>query len=453
MVTPNRKKQTSAPRKEKKRFHAWSSTGFSLLKDILSDPVGKAWDELCEKGPRAVLAYQRLWELVLESQEFIRHPRMGTGLQDHWLERLLDDPNPFHRKAELTPYDQITPALAREYADELMDFINHVLRKDFEPEVAPFNDSLDLWTPTFGDMKGLPTANPFPRWMEERRKIKEKILTADDPGIVREVARYFYQNGFGMFGCYRAFRWEAFEEAGGQLVGIEFADSIRLENLVGYDAQRRPLLENIEAFVSGKPANNVLIYGERGTGKSSTVKALLNAYEERGLRLVEVSPADLMDYPHILRALRGRRERFILFVDDLSFEENETQYKGLKALLEGSVEATPPNVILVATSNRRHLVREFFAEREEGIHEEGEVRGQDTVEEKLSLADRFGLVVSFYAPDQDTYLRIVDQWAQSMGISLSKTELHARAVLWARRNNGPSGRAARQFINDLRGRI
>jgi predicted AAA+ superfamily ATPase len=199
--------------------------------------------------------------------------------------------------------------------------------------------------------------------------------------LAREIADHFLKNGFGKFGKARAFRWNA---AQGRLEGVAAQDPIRLEDLVGYDEQRRPLLANIEGFVSGRPGNNVLIYGERGTGKSSTVKALLNAHQDRGLRLIEVSPTDLTDYPHILQEVRGRRERFILFLDDLAFEENETGYKGLKAVLEGSVEANPGNVLLIATSNRRHLVREFFSEREEGERQTGRSMGR-TRSSKSSL--------------------------------------------------------------------
>jgi predicted AAA+ superfamily ATPase len=237
------------------------------------------------------------------------------------------------------------------------------------------------------------------------------------------------------------------------LQGVADPDPIRLEELVGYDEQRRPLLDNIEAFVKGKPANHALIYGERGTGKSSTVKALLNRYGDRGLRLVEVHPDQLNEYQRILPVLRGRPEKFVLFVDDLSFEESETAYKGLKALLEGSVEAKPANVILIATSNRRHLVREFFTDRAGGLQQDGEIHGADTVEEKLSLSDRFGLVISFYSPDQDTFLRMVENWAKVEGIKMASGELRARAIQWEKANNVRSGRTARQFINDLMGRI
>ncbi|HEY5037720.1 MAG TPA: ATP-binding protein, partial [bacterium] len=361
--------------------------------------------------------------------------------------------NAFHRKAELVPLSQIGPSLSRACLLEL-EAVQKLLKVDWEAEFLTKAGlsgkgevpSLESVVETSGDKSQSPSA-------KARKKIKEKLLSeSKGNALLAEVAEHFYQNGWGLFGNYRAFRWENHGGGKGALVGIESADPIRLENLVGYDEIRKPLIENIEAFVSGKLANNVLLYGERGTGKSSHVKALLNAFGDRGLRLVEVHPDGLKEFPEILKPLRGRREKFILFVDDLSFEDNETSYKGLKALLEGNVEATPANVILVATSNRRHLVREFFSEREEGVRKDSEIHGQDTVEEKLSLSDRFGVVVSFYTPNQETYLKIVESWAKVEGIKLPVKELHAQALLWARQNNGPSGRTARQFVNHLKGK-
>ena len=382
---------------------------FSLLKGMFEEGVGTAWDELVQWNyskerdlAQGIACYHRLWQKVVERQEFTRHPQVGTGLQDYWLEQLLDDANPFHRKAELAPFSHVSPSLAQAYENELKGFLRDIVDVDWEGELAPLYKKLGLPLPSFKDMRGLDRLEPLPPQLEERRKIKERLLTAVSPAIVKDMAAFFHRNGLGLFGRYRAFRWQVDGAGHGRLVGVEAVDPIRLENLIGYDEQRKPLIENIEAFVAGKGANNVLIYGERGTGKSSTVKALLNAYQEKGLRLVEVHPSQLNEYQEILPFLRGRPEKFILFVDDLSFEENETSYKGLKALLEGTVEAAPKNVILIATSNRRHLIREFFDDRKEGIQNEGEIHGADTVEEKLSLSDRFGLVISFYSPDQET---------------------------------------------------
>jgi uncharacterized protein len=233
-------------------------------------------------------------------------------------------------------------------------------------------------------------------------------------------------------------------------VGVSENDPIRLADLKGYDLERRAFLDNVEGFADGKPANNALIYGERGTGKSSTVKASLNEYSERGLRLVELSTRDALDAPAVIRLLRGRRERFMLFLDDLSFDSDDERYRGLKALLEGAVEAPPDNVILVATSNRRHLMPESFSDRANPAGND-EVRSWDTVEEKLSLSDRFGLVVSFYQPDQDTYLAIVRHLAEKEGVRVPREELEAGALRWALENNGRSGRTAMQYVKHLKG--
>ena len=218
-----------------------------------------------------------------------------------------------------------------------------------------------------------------------------------------------------------------------------------------YEREREPAIRNAERFAAGLPANNVLLYGERGTGKSSTVKALLNTFGDRGLRLIDVPKEWLLDLPQILAQVRDRKQRFLLFVDDLSFEENETWYKPLKAILEGSVEARPENVVVYATSNRRHVIREQFTDRMPAA--DNDVHGMDTLDEKLSLSDRFGLRVWFGAPDQERYLRIVSALAHTRGIALPQEELRERALIWAERHNGRSGRSARQFTDALAGEL
>jgi len=223
------------------------------------------------------------------------------------------------------------------------------------------------------------------------------------------------------------------------------ADPKRLSDLVAYEREREPLIRNTERFLAGLPAHHSLLYGLPGTGKSSTVKAILNEYADRGLRLVELAKEDLQALPEVLETLRGRGPRFILFVDDLSFEENEVGYKSLKALLEGSVEEPPENVRVYATSNRRNLVRERFSERDEA----DDVHARDTMQEKLSLAARFGLRVTFPSPDQQRYLEIVTGLARGRGIKISGEELEKRAILWDRWHAGRSGRTARQFVDEL----
>jgi predicted AAA+ superfamily ATPase len=220
-------------------------------------------------------------------------------------------------------------------------------------------------------------------------------------------------------------------------------DSICLSDLVEYDWQRSAVRKNTEKLISGLPTNNLLLYGDRGTGKSSTVKAMLNEFSESRLRLLEVSKENLSDLPEILSLLRERPEKFILFLDDLSFEENETAYKALKAVLEGGLEGRPANVVLYATSNRRNLIKERF----QNAMADEEVHPGDTVQEQLSLSDRFGLKLPFLVPDMEEYLNIVGQLAARAGIEMTES-LRKEAMNW---QHARSGRSARQFVDYIIG--
>jgi len=260
---------------------------------------------------------------------------------------------------------------------------------------------------------------------------------------INQIAAYHRQVGSGLFSCYAAFRWQA-----GDLVGVSHPDPIRLEQLTGYEDSRQALLQNTEFLLAGQPAQNVLLYGSRGSGKSSLVKSLVHAYSDRGLRLIEVAKADLVDLPDISDRLRLQPQKFILFVDDLSFEEDERAYKALKVILEGTLAARPANVVVYATSNRRHLIREFFGDRPPP-RDSSEIHAWDTVQEKLSLSDRFGLVLTFQPADQKIYLDIVHHLAQQANLEISNEELDQRALQWAMHQNARSGRTARQFINFL----
>jgi predicted AAA+ superfamily ATPase len=215
---------------------------------------------------------------------------------------------------------------------------------------------------------------------------------------------------------------------------------------VGYEWQKDALVKNTEFLLSGETALHVLLYGSRGSGKSSLVKALLNEYSHRNLRLIEVSKSELPDLPKIVELLRGVPQKFIIFVDDLSFEEDDDSFKAMKVVLEGNLTARPKNVVVYATSNRRHLIREYFTDRP-APKDNNEVHGWDTMQEKLSFSDRFGLTLTFTAADQKTYLQIVQHLAAN--INISAEDLEFEALQWATRHNGRSGRTARQFIDFL----
>ena len=429
-----------------------------LLQGVFEDKTGWTfvkflkWLNKGDSPQDGLKRYGKLWRMLAESQARLNHPPVGNLLQNYFLERLVENDNTFHRQAEWVPFKNLSLSLRGVYSQEL-DHIQTILKTDWEAE---FRKKIRLQSKTFVpslQKNNAVAGKDFFGLAKGRKGLKERLLNGKDIALLDDIADYFYQTGWGTFGRYRAFRWEVSLSGEARLEGIDNVDPIILKNLIGYDEARKALLENIEGFVAGKGGNNVLIYGERGTGKSSTVKALLNAYHAKGLRLIEVSASHLNEYHDILRHLKNRREKFILFVDDLSFEENETSYKGLKALLEGAIESTPSNVILIATSNRRHLIKEFFDDRAGAIQKEGEIHGADTIEEKLSLSDRFGLVISFLSPNQDIYLKIAENWAKVEGIKLPPEELRLKALQWARFNNGRSGRTARQFINDLKGKV
>lgn len=250
-----------------------------------------------------------------------------------------------------------------------------------------------------------------------------------------------------------AFRWDA-REGPGRLVPIAEMQTIDLDDLIGVERSVAELVRNTEQFVRGLPANHVLLFGERGTGKSSSVKGLVPRFAARGLRLVEVRKGDLMQLPDVVAALRGLPYRFLVFCDDLSFDDGEAGMRELKVALEGSVETTPSNVRIVATSNRRHLVPEFVREnRAVRLDDDAELHVGEALEEKLALADRFGLVLGFYGFDQPTYLRIVERYARKAGIELPREQLQAEALRFALNRSSRSGRVARQFVDDLAGRI
>ena len=263
-------------------------------------------------------------------------------------------------------------------------------------------------------------------------------------GSLEDRLELFYrENGCGMYARYRAFIWR---DHG--IHPVEHPDRTTLRDLKGYEIQRRMAIDNTVAFLVGLPANNCLLYGDRGTGKSSTVKAILNEYYTRGLRMIEMPKESLMDFPRLVDQIAPLPMRFILFIDDLSFSSQDDTYAALKAVLEGGLAARPANTLIYATSNRRHLVRETFSDREGD-----EVHKGDTIQESLSLADRFGLSIRFSVPDKWRYLEIVRQLAVQRGLEDHLDELEGPAERWATERGGRSPRCARQFIDDTEARI
>ena len=251
-----------------------------------------------------------------------------------------------------------------------------------------------------------------------------------------------------------AWRYRKRASGHGALEPVRHVGSIALADLKEIDGQKDKIERNTRQFVEGKPANNVLLTGARGTGKSSLIKACLNAYAPQGLRLIEVDKTDLTDLPDIVEVVAGRPEKFIVYCDDLSFEDGEPGYKALKSILDGSVAASTPNVLVYATSNRRHLLPEYMKDNLSYTHtDDGEVHPGEVIEEKISLSERFGLWVSFYPFSQDEYLAIVAQWLSSLGASAAQIEAaRPEALVWALERGSRSGRVAYQFARDFVGR-
>jgi len=277
-----------------------------------------------------------------------------------------------------------------------------------------------------------------------------KIAGARDENEIYEYVANFYKiYGVGLFGLNKAFRIRNMDGRP-VLVPNSNTQEVRLSDLVGYERQKKKLMDNTRAFVEGRKANNVLLFGDSGTGKSTAVKAILNEYCSLGLRMVEVYKHQYKDLPEVIAQLKSRNYRFIIYMDDLSFEEFETEYKYLKAVIEGGLELKPDNVLIYATSNRRHLIRESWNDRSDMEYTD-DLHRSDTIQEKLSLVSRFGISINFSAPSKQEYMDIVHALARRSGILMDEERLYAEANKWELSHGGRSGRTARQFIDYLLG--
>ena len=286
---------------------------------------------------------------------------------------------------------------------------------------------------------------------QQVRALRAKLAAAADENEMFElVTDYYRRYGYGLFAMSRAFRIKREGSGPVEFLPISNIDGVMLDDLLGYEFQKRELRRNTEAFLAGVRANNVLLYGDAGTGKSTSVKALINEYFDRGLRMIEIYKHQFGDLSAILAQIKNRNYRFIIFIDDLSFEENEVEYKFLKAVIEGGVETRPDNVLIYATSNRRHLIRETWNDRTDMEHH-GDIHRSDTMEEKLSLASRFGVSINYNAPGQKEYHAMVKALAERCGITMEEKQLISMANTWEIRHGGFSGRTAQQFVQYLEG--
>jgi predicted AAA+ superfamily ATPase len=415
-----------------------------LYQNLTRTEVGSAFCHLLDRLAIAQRNPSTAHEcLVAYGQWF----RAIATTQQSWaayvLSYVLIDTNPFSVQAQQG--QPIHPALQTAAQQDLRilqrlydcrsEQLGHWVESVTSPKTSVVRWHDELWPGNAASLTaGEAELRPFVRDLAESRNWADQL-----EGLIDHYRTY----GTGLFAQYRACRWQPPE-----LVGIAYPDPTPLHTLVGYESQKQALVRNTEALLAGCPALHGLLYGSRGSGKSSLVKALLSEYGDRGLRLVEVPKANLGDLPTIVDQLRDLPQKFIIFVDDLSFEEDDDAYKALKVVLEGNVTARPANVVVYATSNRRHLVREFFGDRPRPSDAD-ELSTWDTVQEKLSFSDRFGLTLTFEPADQTTYLEIVHHLAQEAALAIAPAELEYRALQWATRHHGRSGRTARQFIDVL----
>ncbi len=280
--------------------------------------------------------------------------------------------------------------------------------------------------------------------------LSRKLAKAPDAdAFMADMIEFYRDFGVGRLGLHKAFRVDHDREGQAVIVPITNIAHVHLDDLVGYEAAKKKLLDNTEAFVEGRKANNCLLFGDAGTGKSSSVKAILNQYYDRGLRIIEVYKHQFQDLNAVISQIKNRNYKFIIYMDDLSFEEFEVEYKYLKAVIEGGLEKKPENVLIYATSNRRHLIRENFSDKEEGRRED--LHASDTVQEKLSLVYRFGVTIFFCAPNKKEFQNIVTVLAQRHHLDMPEDELLLAANQWELHHGGLTGRTAQQFIDYLLG--
>lgn len=390
-----------------------------------------------EERKRAYRAVRELLELATEYG-------FNENLWQNYLSFLLmTDENPFTLTAEKAGAGE---GSVNRFVERDFHIFRALFRYDFGAlDAALGTDCFSVLT----DYRALPKpAVRCYRAVSEKVRALSRSLAAveSDEAFFHTMSEFYRAYGVGKFGLNAAFRLEDDEKKGVLLKAIRNMDAVKFSDLIGYESQKEELRKNTEAFLRGQRANNVLLYGDSGTGKSTSIKAVVNEYYKDGLRMIEIYKYQFRRLSEVLAEIKNRNYRFIIYMDDLSFEENESEYKFLKAVIEGGVETRPENVLIYATSNRRHLIREIWRDRND-VEQDADIHRSDTMEEKLSLANRFGLSIGYYKPERRAYHEIVTALAERHGITLEREELLRRADRFELRHGGVSGRTAQQFIN------
>ena len=387
---------------------------------------------------------QQAYRAVRELLELATEYGFNENLWQNYLSFLLMmDENPFTLTAEKVGAGEgsVNHFVERDF---------HIFRALFCYDFGPLEEALGIdCFSVLTDYRALPkpAVRCYRAVSEKVRELSRALATSEsDAAFFRTMSDFYRAYGVGKFGLNAAFRLEDDEKKGVLLKPIRNMDAVKFSDLIGYESQKEELRRNTEAFLRGQRANNVLLYGDSGTGKSTSIKAVVNEYYKDGLRMIEIYKYQFRRLSEVLAEIKNRNYRFIIYMDDLSFEDNESEYKFLKAVIEGGVETRPENVLIYATSNRRHLIREIWRDRSD-VEQDADIHHSDTMEEKLSLANRFGLSIGYYKPARQAYHEIVAALAERHGITLPREELLRRADRFELRHGGVSGRTAQQFIN------
>lgn len=380
--------------------------------------------------------YYNLCSLLLDYGEGKQEKGPGDAWQNFLLNYILETENIFSRKSRNLTFGELGTSLKNAVTNDLK-YLKRLYRINAKTLKNEIKDRLKL--DTLPDCSQMTAGNKS--WNQLKIKVENKLDQTDEwENLAQKLGNFYRRTGTGIFNIFKAFKWNSETH---KLRGIKNVDDIKLEQLIGYRKQQQKIIENTEKLLANFRANNILLYGARGTGKSSTIKAILNKYCKDGLRLVELVKKDIFHLSQIFTELSQQPNlKFILFLDDLSFGEQENNYKDLKAILEGRTQPIPDNVVIYATSNRKNLIKESNSEN-------NEVNRQETTEEKISLSDRFGIQIIFLTPQKSKYLDIVKGLTKQRGLNINEKSLEKKALQWERQQNGRSGRTARQFVDNL----
>lgn len=411
----------------------------------LADICGKVKSGEFDKDELVTRVYRQVKKILIVATDY----GFDRNLWQNYLTYLLiTDENPFSITCEKIGANEGS--------------VNHFAKNDFKAFMELFHYNFEylenaLEVDCFSTLSdyhaiGKPELMYNKNVSEKVRTLSEKLdqaHTADD--FFACVTNFYRDFGVGMFGLNKAFRIAGTDALGHiTFQAINNMDKVMLDDLIGYEIQKKKLIANTKAFVEGRKANNVLLFGDSGTGKSTSIKAIVNEFYDKGLRMIEIYKHQFKDLSNVIAQIKNRNYKFIIYMDDLSFEEFEVEYKFLKAVIEGGVETKPENILIYATSNRRHLIKETWNDRNDMEYQEGMHRS-DTMEEKLSLVNRFGVTISYSKPTPKEYYEIAIGLARRAGITMSDEEIKAEANKWELSHGGISGRTAQQFVNYLLG--